>query len=252
MFLPWRPHRLTENLTGLLKRAGLGQATPSHRRLVCRSIELLQELEDRVVPTLLGQQLFPLDNPWNQNISNAPVAANSAAIESNLQALWNTPPTPKQVKVEHQNNVGLALGWLMVAGGAMVGSLFSSDAWNNVTFAAGEVKNPRRTLPLALICGTLSTKDTAAFLAHFKGLVREVVAVPIPGEHVARPAAEVADFARQIRITLQVFVQRRAFATTETLGKFLGKQIELLVFLGRLRVHITFPPGRQACRREHP
>ncbi|GAC1656731.1 MAG: amino acid permease [Gemmatimonadaceae bacterium] len=38
---------------------------------------------------------------------------------------------------------------------AMVGSLFSSDAWNNVTFAAGEIKDPRRNLPLALLLGTL-------------------------------------------------------------------------------------------------
>ena len=39
-------------------------------------------------------------------------------------------------------------------GAAMVGSLFSSDAWNNVTFAAAEVKNPSRNLPLALLLGT--------------------------------------------------------------------------------------------------
>jgi APA family basic amino acid/polyamine antiporter len=37
---------------------------------------------------------------------------------------------------------------------AQVGSLFSSDAWNNITFIAGEVKNPRRNLPLALTVGT--------------------------------------------------------------------------------------------------
>jgi APA family basic amino acid/polyamine antiporter len=37
---------------------------------------------------------------------------------------------------------------------AQVGSLFSADAWNNVTFTAGEVKNPRRNLPLALAMGT--------------------------------------------------------------------------------------------------
>ncbi|MGH7970809.1 MAG: APC family permease, partial [Limisphaerales bacterium] len=37
---------------------------------------------------------------------------------------------------------------------AQVGSLFSSDAWNNVTFTAGEVKNPRRNLPLSLALGT--------------------------------------------------------------------------------------------------
>ena len=39
-------------------------------------------------------------------------------------------------------------------GAALVGSLFSSDAWNNVTFAAAEVKNPQRNLPLALVVGT--------------------------------------------------------------------------------------------------
>lgn len=44
----------------------------------------MQELEPRVVPTLLGQQLFPSDNPWNQNIASAPVAANSAAVIANI------------------------------------------------------------------------------------------------------------------------------------------------------------------------
>jgi basic amino acid/polyamine antiporter, APA family len=43
---------------------------------------------------------------------------------------------------------------LMVMGGAMVGSLFSADAWNNVTFTAGEVRNPHRNLPLSLFFGT--------------------------------------------------------------------------------------------------
>src|SRR5208283_3556779 len=37
---------------------------------------------------------------------------------------------------------------------AHVGSLFSADAWNNVTFTAGEVKNPSRNLPLSLALGT--------------------------------------------------------------------------------------------------
>ena len=37
----------------------------------------------------------------------------------------------------------------------MVGSLFSSDAWNNVTFIAGEIKNPKRNVGLSLFLGTL-------------------------------------------------------------------------------------------------
>jgi APA family basic amino acid/polyamine antiporter len=46
-------------------------------------------------------------------------------------------------------------GTLVVAfGAALIGSLFSSDAWNNVTFAAAEVKDPQRNLPLALMLGT--------------------------------------------------------------------------------------------------
>jgi len=47
-----------------------------------------------------------------------------------------------------------SLAMLPVVGAAMVGSLFSSDAWNNVTFAAAEVRNPRKNLPLALAFGT--------------------------------------------------------------------------------------------------
>lgn len=38
---------------------------------------------------------------------------------------------------------------------SMVGSIFSSDAWNNVTFIAGEVKNPQRNIGMALFLGTL-------------------------------------------------------------------------------------------------
>jgi APA family basic amino acid/polyamine antiporter len=50
---------------------------------------------------------------------------------------------------------GAEWGWtaVRVVGVAMVGSLFSSDAWNNVTFTGEEVRNPRRNLPLALGLG---------------------------------------------------------------------------------------------------
>ena len=43
---------------------------------------------------------------------------------------------------------------LPVIGAAMVGSLFSADAWNNVTFAAAEVREPTKNLPRALALGT--------------------------------------------------------------------------------------------------
>jgi len=47
---------------------------------------------------------------------------------------------------------GAALGAMA---SAMVGSIFSSDAWNNVTFIAGEIKNPKRNIGLSLFLGTL-------------------------------------------------------------------------------------------------
>jgi len=48
-----------------------------------------------------------------------------------------------------------SLGYLLIFGGALVGSLFSADAWNNVTFTSSEVKNPKRNLPLSLALGTV-------------------------------------------------------------------------------------------------
>ncbi len=53
------------------------------RRHIRRNL-VVEHLEERTVPALLGQQLFPADYPWNQNISNAPVASNSAAIISQI------------------------------------------------------------------------------------------------------------------------------------------------------------------------
>lgn len=57
----------------------------------------------------------------------------------------------------------IPVGWKEIGGitllgaiaAAMTGSLFSSDAWNNVTFIAGEIKNPKRNIGLSLFLGTL-------------------------------------------------------------------------------------------------
>ncbi len=48
---------------------------------------------------------------------------------------------------------GLAI--VFALGSAIIGALFSSDAWNNVTFLAGEIKNPARNLPIGLTVGVL-------------------------------------------------------------------------------------------------
>ncbi len=51
--------------------------------------------------------------------------------------------------------VPFGLPFLALFGAAMVGSLFSSDAWNNIAFAGEEIKEPHRTLPRSLVLGTV-------------------------------------------------------------------------------------------------
>ncbi len=57
-----------------------------HPRRPFAALLRLCPLEERVTPTILGNPVFPADNPWNQKIVNAPVAANSAAIIANIIA----------------------------------------------------------------------------------------------------------------------------------------------------------------------
>jgi APA family basic amino acid/polyamine antiporter len=100
-------------------------------------------------------------------------ARNAAAISYNLQDLWDgIYHTPRYTDVAKFLGAGGLLVALMVAGGAMVGSLFSADAWNNITFTAGEVRNPRRNLPLSLVCGTglVITLYIVANLAYLSAL----------------------------------------------------------------------------------
>lgn len=62
-------------------------------------------------------------------------------------------PNESGTGVTAANVVGVAALGAIAA--SMVGSVFSSDAWNNVTFIAGEIKNPKRNIGLSLFLGTL-------------------------------------------------------------------------------------------------
>jgi APA family basic amino acid/polyamine antiporter len=82
------------------------------------------------------------------------VAASGTAIAVNSSDWWGgATQTVRFVSLHRWLALPPLVLVLMIAGGAMVGSLFSADAWNNVTFTAGEVRNPRRTLPLSLVLG---------------------------------------------------------------------------------------------------
>jgi basic amino acid/polyamine antiporter, APA family len=83
------------------------------------------------------------------------IAADQAIIRANFEDPWSgIQHTERFETVRARTPVGPHLIALMVAGGAMVGALFSADAWNNVTFTAGETKNPQRNLPLSMTLGT--------------------------------------------------------------------------------------------------
>jgi len=82
-------------------------------------------------------------------IAGALIFRNPAAIAANFSDFWRMGPG--------HADIGIASPFLLVitlVAVAQVGSLFSADAWNNVTFTAGEVKDPRRNLPLSLALGT--------------------------------------------------------------------------------------------------
>jgi len=73
------------------------------------------------------------------------------SFEINKEVFWHA----SQIG---QNNQAIPLsGFALIAavGTALVGSLFASDAWYNVTYISGEVINPKRNVPLSLIFGTL-------------------------------------------------------------------------------------------------
>ncbi len=65
------------------------------------------------------------------------------------------------------------------------------DAGRALAQAMAEFEE-RKPRPLAVICGSLASKDTRGFLHPFQGLAQEVLAVPVNADQYAKPAAEVA------------------------------------------------------------
>jgi APA family basic amino acid/polyamine antiporter len=95
---------------------------------------------------LLGLILIGLFLGWNRS---------SAAYTASWWRPWENGwhPTSAQVWFEPTGQGSLMLALVMLLGLAMVGPLFAQSAWNNVTFTAGEVREPGRNLPRALLLG---------------------------------------------------------------------------------------------------
>jgi APA family basic amino acid/polyamine antiporter len=86
------------------------------------------------------------------------LAANADIWNQNWQDAWTMKQHISRIDAGSTGNNWVNLVGVSVLGAfaaAMVGSIFSSDAWNNVTFIAGEVRNPQRNIGLSLFLGTL-------------------------------------------------------------------------------------------------
>jgi len=78
-------------------------------------------------------------------------AASKAVWNANWQNGWSLHKL--NINGSFESYAGIAAAGAVAS--AMVGSVFSSDSWNNVTFIAGEIRNPKRNIGLSLFLGTL-------------------------------------------------------------------------------------------------
>ena len=106
------------------------------------------------------------------------VGRNAQAILSNFGTnFWHD----SGWRVMHAVHIGtgasiVTVGSITIVALAQVGPLFSSEAWNNVTFASGEVRNPQRTLPMALVIGC-----TAVFALYILTNFAYLSVLPLAG-----------------------------------------------------------------------
>lgn len=107
-------------------------------------------------------------------------------------------------------------GWTQISGivlvgaiaAAMTGSVFSSDAWNNVTFIAGEIKNPKRNIGLSLFLGTLivTLLYVTTNLMYLNVLPLEGIAFPQADRLAVSAANEIFGDAGKIIIAILIMV----------------------------------------------
>lgn len=140
------------------------------------------------------------------------IGRNAQAIAANFGAnFWRNAGWSALHPVQVGVGGPIALvGTITILAVAQVGSLFSADAWNNVTFTAGEVRNPQRNLPLSLALGT-----GAVILLYVLANVVYISVLPLLGDpHGTTVLARGIQYASEDRVatavTQQIFGQAGA------------------------------------------
>jgi APA family basic amino acid/polyamine antiporter len=122
---------------------------------------------------LFGLIVIGLTVGWKVGMRNGAAAFTSSWWNPTLNG-WH--PQASQLGFEAVGRGAIALALVMLVGRAMVGPLFAQSAWNNVTFTGGEVENPGRNLPRALLIGCV-----AVVALYLLANLAYVVTLPLGG-----------------------------------------------------------------------
>lgn len=112
------------------------------------------------------------------------VGLQTDVLSSNFDNMWDASKTVlnEDGTVTVTKLAGIAL--LGAMGATIINSLFSSDAWNNVTFIAGEIKDPKKNIPRSLFLGTLIVT-----IIYILANVAYLALLPINGTPIAESVA---------------------------------------------------------------
>ena len=136
------------------------------------------------------------------------VGRNTAAIAANFGNHWSEFWRNANWSALHPVQVGVQgpmvmVGSIVILATVQVGSLFSCDAWNNVTFTAGEIKNPRRNVPFSLALGV-----GFVVITYFLASAAYMMVLPLHGDpHGATVFARGIQYAAEDRIGAAVLQQ---------------------------------------------
>lgn len=129
------------------------------------------------------------------------VGRNPVALAANFGTNWNNFWHNAGWHSLHPVQVGVGgplamVNLFVVLAVVQVGSLFSADSWNNVTFTAGEIKNPKRNIPLSLVLGT-----GFVLVVYFLASLAYIMVLPMHGDpHGASALARGVQYATEDRI----------------------------------------------------
>ena len=136
------------------------------------------------------------------------VGRNGAAIAANFGSHWSEFWRNASWSSLHPVQVGaqgpiVMVNLIVILAVVQVGSLFAADAWNNVTFTAGEIKNPRRNVPLSLAFGV-----GLVLVVYFLASAAYILVLPLHGDpHGATIFARGVQYAAEDRIGAAVLQQ---------------------------------------------